>query len=125
MSGVPLPVEHFPALSAQPEIIHGFTLRVPGIEVSHDKAEALTSHQEVAGRKRELERKRAALERQIAGLRSDHEAQEEELRRLGEQGVTRTRMLTAERTALASLRQADATVTAGARGNTKPKDKKR
>ena len=41
MSGSPLPVEHFPALSAQPEIIHGFTLRVPGIEMTHDKAEAL------------------------------------------------------------------------------------
>jgi polyphenol oxidase len=41
VSGSPLPVEHFPALSARPEIIHGFTLRVPGIEVSHDKAEAL------------------------------------------------------------------------------------
>ena len=33
--------EQFPALSALPEIIHGFTLRVPGIEMSLDKAEAL------------------------------------------------------------------------------------
>jgi copper oxidase (laccase) domain-containing protein len=41
VSGSSLPLEHFPALSAQPEIIHGFTLRVPGIEMSHDKAEAL------------------------------------------------------------------------------------
>jgi polyphenol oxidase len=36
-----LPVEHFPALSALPGIVHGFTRRVPGIEMSHDKAEAL------------------------------------------------------------------------------------
>jgi copper oxidase (laccase) domain-containing protein len=36
-----LPAERFPALSAQPGIVHGFTLRVAGIEVSRDKAEAL------------------------------------------------------------------------------------
>ncbi len=41
MSEASLPVEYFPALSALPEIIHGFTLRAPGIEMSHDKAEAL------------------------------------------------------------------------------------
>jgi len=36
-----LPAEQFPALSAQSGIVHGFTLRVAGIEVSQDKAEAL------------------------------------------------------------------------------------
>jgi copper oxidase (laccase) domain-containing protein len=36
-----LPAEQFPALSALPNLVHGFTLRVPGIEVSHDKMEAL------------------------------------------------------------------------------------
>jgi polyphenol oxidase len=36
-----LPAEHFPALSALPNVVHGFTWRVPGIEVSRDKAEAL------------------------------------------------------------------------------------
>jgi len=36
-----LPVEHFPALTALPEIAHGFTLRSSGIEMSHDKMEAL------------------------------------------------------------------------------------
>lgn len=41
MSEPQLPVEHFPALSALPEVVHGFTLRVPGIEMSRDKAEAL------------------------------------------------------------------------------------
>ena len=41
MSNAQLPVEYFPALSALPAIVHGFTLRVPGIETSHDKAEAL------------------------------------------------------------------------------------
>ena len=36
-----LPAERFAALSALPDLAHGFTLRVPGIEVSHDKMEAL------------------------------------------------------------------------------------
>lgn len=33
--------ETFPALAALPAFRHGFTLRVPGIEMSNDKAEAL------------------------------------------------------------------------------------
>lgn len=36
-----LPAEQFAALNALPKIVHGFTLRVPGIEMSHDKTEAL------------------------------------------------------------------------------------
>jgi copper oxidase (laccase) domain-containing protein len=36
-----LPAEEFPALSALPNVVHGFTLRVPGLAMSHDKAEAL------------------------------------------------------------------------------------
>jgi polyphenol oxidase len=36
-----LPAEYFPALGALPDVVHGFTLRVPGIEMSHDKTEAL------------------------------------------------------------------------------------
>lgn len=36
-----LSAEHFPALGALPDVVHGFTLRVPGIEMSHDKMEAL------------------------------------------------------------------------------------
>jgi polyphenol oxidase len=41
VSDAQLPAEHFPALSAVPSSAHGFTLRVPGLEMSHDKAEAL------------------------------------------------------------------------------------
>ena len=41
MSDRQLPAEQFQALSALPGVVHGFTLRVPGIEMSHDKAEAL------------------------------------------------------------------------------------
>jgi copper oxidase (laccase) domain-containing protein len=36
-----LPAEQFPALSALAGSGHGFTLRVPGIGMSHDKAQAL------------------------------------------------------------------------------------
>jgi polyphenol oxidase len=36
-----LSAEQFRALEALPGIVHGFTLRVPGIEMSHDKTEAL------------------------------------------------------------------------------------
>ena len=41
MSDAQLSAEHFPALSAVPSSAHGFTLRVPGLEMSHDKAGAL------------------------------------------------------------------------------------
>jgi copper oxidase (laccase) domain-containing protein len=36
-----LSAEQFPALCALPNISHGFTLRVPDLEMSHDKLEAL------------------------------------------------------------------------------------
>ena len=41
MSDAQLPAERFAALSASPGILHGFTLRVPGVEMSHDKADVL------------------------------------------------------------------------------------
>lgn len=90
-------------------------------QTAREKAEALAGQQEAARRKRELERKRATLEQQIAGLRSEYEAEEAELRRVDEQAGMRTRMLTSEQTELARLRHADATVVASARGNSKTK----
>jgi copper oxidase (laccase) domain-containing protein len=49
-----LSAEQFPALSALPTVVHAFTLRVPGIEVSHDKMEALARldgvHREIRGK---------------------------------------------------------------------------
>jgi copper oxidase (laccase) domain-containing protein len=48
-----LPAEQFRALSALPGVVHGFTLRVPGLEMSHDKAEALAGldgiHRKIRG----------------------------------------------------------------------------
>ena len=75
-----------------------------------EKAAGLSSQQEAARRKRELERKREAIERQISGLRSDYESETMELRRIDEQVGTSTLMLTTERAASGILRQADAKV---------------
>ena len=36
-----LSAEQFAALTALPEVVHGFTTRVAGVDVAHDKAEAL------------------------------------------------------------------------------------
>ncbi len=41
MNAGQLPAEYFPALGGLPDVVHGFTLRVPGVEISHDKQEAL------------------------------------------------------------------------------------
>ncbi len=76
-------------------------------QTAREKAELLSSHQEAARRKRELGRKRAALERQIGGLRSEHAAGDDELRRIDEQLGTQTRLLTTGRSELGRLRQAD------------------
>ena len=93
-------------------------------QTAREKAESLAGQQEAARRKRELKRTRAALEQQIAGLRSEHEASAEELRKIDEQVGTQTRLLTTERTELGRLRQADVSVAARARGNSKPKSKR-
>ena len=77
---------------------------------SAEKAALLAGQQEAAQLKREVERKRAALERQIGDLRSDYEVEALELRRIAEQVGTRTFVLGAERAASGRLRQADANV---------------
>jgi len=79
------------------------------------KAAVLAYQQEAAGLKREVERKRTAIERQISGLRSDYESEAEELRRIAEQVSSSTLMLTTERAASSRLRQADANVAASTR----------
>jgi circadian clock protein KaiC len=90
-------------------------------QTARETAEALASQQEAGRRKRELERKRAALERQIGGLRSEHEAGADELRQIDEQVGRQTRLLFAERTELGRLRQADVLVPS--RPSAKPKAK--
>lgn len=83
---------------------------------SLEKAALLASQQEAAQLKREVERKRAALERQISDLRSDYEGEALELRRIAEQVGTRTFVLGTERAASGLLRQADTKVAAITRG---------
>jgi circadian clock protein KaiC len=75
-----------------------------------EKAAMLASQQEAAQLKREVERKRKALDRQITDLRADYETEALELRRIAEQVGTRTLLLGTERTASGILRQADAKV---------------
>jgi circadian clock protein KaiC len=94
-------------------------------QTAREKAEALAGQQEAARRKRELESKRTALERQIGGLRSEHEASDVELRQIDEQVGTQTRLLTTERTELGRLRQADVSLLPGARSNHKLKQRNR
>jgi circadian clock protein KaiC len=77
---------------------------------SLEKAAVLAGQQEAAQLKREVERKRTALERQISGLRSDYETEAAELRRIAEQVGTRTLVLGTEQAASGILRQADAKV---------------
>jgi circadian clock protein KaiC len=91
---------------------------------AREKAEALASQQEAARRQRELKRKREALEQQIAGLRSEHEASAIELRQIDEQVGTQTRLLTTERTELGRLRQADVSLADSAPGYSKPRSKR-
>jgi circadian clock protein KaiC len=83
-------------------------------QAARETAEALDGKQEAARRKRLLERKRATIEQQIAGLRSEYEADEVELKRMDEQVGARARVLSSERTELGRLRHADALVTVGA-----------
>ena len=89
-----------------------------------EKAAVLAGQQEAAQLKREVERKRGALERQISGLRSDYETEAVELRRIAEQVGTRTFVLGTERAASGLLRQADIKVAASPRGNSEPKSKR-
>src|ERR1039458_6097833 len=81
-----------------------------------EKAAVLASQQEAAQLKREVERKRKALDRQIGDLRSDYEGEALELRRIAEQVGTRTFVLGTERAASGLLRQADTKVAASTRG---------
>jgi circadian clock protein KaiC len=93
-------------------------------QTAREKAQALAGQQEAARRQRELNRKRTALEQQISALRFEHEASEEELRRIDEQVGMQTRLLTTERTELGRLRQADVSMTVGGNGNSKLKGRR-
>ncbi|MDO8544227.1 MAG: circadian clock protein KaiC [Opitutaceae bacterium] len=84
-----------------------------------EKADVLANQQEAATLKREVERKRAALEQRISGLRTDYESEALELRRIAEQVGTRTSVLGTERAASGLLRQADIKAAASTRGRSR------
>ncbi|MCE9613448.1 MAG: circadian clock protein KaiC [Lentisphaerae bacterium] len=84
-------------------------------QAAREKAEFLAGRQDAARRQSVLVHKRAMVNQRIATLRSEYEVEAEELRRLDEQAGTRTHVLTAERAALARLRQADTQTTPGDR----------
>jgi circadian clock protein KaiC len=85
-----------------------------------ERAAVLAGQQEAAQLKREVERKRTALDRQIGDLRADYESEALELRRIAEQVGTRTFVLGTERAASGILRQADLKVAASVQGKAKP-----
>jgi len=92
-------------------------------QTAREKAASLASHQDGARRKRELESKREALERQIGGLRSEYAASADELRQIDRQVGTQTRLLSVERSELERLRHADVSMPERERG--KPIEEKK
>ena len=75
---------------------------------AREKAAALAGQQEAQRLQRTLERKHSAVEHQIAALRSEYEAEEQEARRSDEQAVSRTLVMTTDRAARGRMRHADA-----------------
>jgi circadian clock protein KaiC len=93
-------------------------------ENARQKAAALAGQQEALRLRRTLERKHTAVERQIATLRSEYEAEEQEARKADYQAATRTRVVSADRSELALLRHADAERTTTTRRNSLAKREK-
>jgi circadian clock protein KaiC len=71
-----------------------------------EKAQALVREQESAGKARELERKREAMEAQIAVLRAEYEVERAGAAKLMEQDRMRNMLLTGNRTDMARRREA-------------------
>jgi circadian clock protein KaiC len=74
---------------------------------ARERAAVLAGEQEALRLRRTLERKHTAVERQIAELRSEYEAEEQEARRADEQSATRTHTLSIDRAELGRLRHGD------------------
>jgi hypothetical protein len=87
-------------------------------ETAREKAADLAVQQDAMRVRRTLERKHSAVERQIATLRSEYEAEEQEARHVDGQSATRTLVMATERAALGRLRQTDRPGVHGARPHT-------
>ena len=86
---------------------------------AREKAAALANEQDAMRLRRTLERKHTAVERQIAALRSEYEAEEQDARRANGQAATRTLVLATDRAELGRLRHADPERSVGARKHSK------
>jgi circadian clock protein KaiC len=91
--------------------------------VAREQATAQELRDEAVSRENALQRKRTALDRQVAALLSEAEADEEDFRRLDGQRLERIRSIGYERTEMARLRHADDV--GPATGNAPPSRKKR
>ena len=78
---------------------------------AQEQAQALVREQETSGQTRALERKRTALEAQIAALRAEFGVEEAELKRGIAQGDARTAKLAGDRVEMGRQRQATVTAT--------------
>jgi circadian clock protein KaiC len=75
---------------------------------AREKAAALVLQQESERRKRDLTRKREALEARVLALRKEFEVETQELELLSDQEKTRERLVARDREAMALSRRADA-----------------
>ena len=74
------------------------------VQEARERAEALRYQQEISARERELERQREAMERQIAAVKADFEARQDEFRRFLSQEENRDEVRRLDRMAMARLR---------------------
>ena len=88
-------------------------------QVARERAAALRLQNELNSRKNALQRKQAAIERQIATLRAEGDTEEEEFRRFDEQARNRALARTMERTEMGHARHADKNGTAAPRGRSR------
>ncbi len=77
------------------------------VQEAKERADAEERREEIAFRQRELERKRSAMDAQIAVLRDEFASQEENLRRMIQQEGLRESVIAADTRAIKKLRQAD------------------
>jgi circadian clock protein KaiC len=76
-------------------------------QTAREKAAVVVSRQEAQRARRTLARRHTAIEQQVAALRSDYEAEAQEVRGADERAFTRRSVLAADREELGRLRQAD------------------
>jgi circadian clock protein KaiC len=86
---------------------------------SRERARGLRIQQEVTSRQNALQRKRAGIERQIAELRAEREAEEEDFRHFERQMGDRAHALKVERAEMGRARQADTNGASAARGKSR------